>query len=121
MVAYRFEDRMTGGSLVYAPCVAGWTGPLDAALSGAGCVILDGTFFYDDEMLHATGEDRSAHAMGHLPIADSYQRLRAHPATRKLYTHLNNTNPALARDSPERATLEAAGIEVAHDGLTLDL
>jgi pyrroloquinoline quinone biosynthesis protein B len=59
--------------------------------------------------------------MGHLPIADTYQRLRAHPAARKLYTHLNNTNPAQAGDSPERATLAAAGIEVAQDGMTLEL
>jgi pyrroloquinoline quinone biosynthesis protein B len=121
VVAYRFEDRLTGGSLVYAPCVAEWTTSLDAALTGARCVILDGTFFYDDEMLHATGRDRPAHTMGHLPIADSCQRLRAHTAARKLYTHLNNTNPALAEHSPERATLEASGIEVAYDGLTLDL
>ena len=121
VVAYRFEDRLTGGSLVYAPCLATWTGPLDAALTGAGCVILDGTFFHDDEMLRATGQDRPAAAMGHLPIADTYQRLRAHPAARKLYTHLNNTNPAQAEDSPERAALEAAGIEVAHDGMTLEL
>jgi pyrroloquinoline quinone biosynthesis protein B len=84
-------------------------------------VILDGTFFHDDEMLHATGQDRPARAMGHLPIAESCQRLRGHPAARKLYTHLNNTNPALAEDSPERATLEAAGLEVAYDGLVLDL
>ncbi len=121
VVAYRFEDRLTGGSLVYAPCVAEWTAALDAALAGAGCVILDGTFFHDDEMLHATGEDRPARAMGHLPIADSCQRLRAHPGARKLYTHLNNTNPVLAEDSPERATLDAAGIEVAYDGLVLGL
>jgi pyrroloquinoline quinone biosynthesis protein B len=59
--------------------------------------------------------------MGHMPIVDSCERLRAHPASRKLYTHLNNTNPVLAEDSPERAALDAAGIEVAHDGLTLDL
>jgi pyrroloquinoline quinone biosynthesis protein B len=121
VVAYRFEDRLTGGSLVYAPCLATWTGPLDTALSGAGCVIVDGTFFHDDEMLRATGQDRPAATMGHLPIAGTYQRLRAHPAARKLYTHLNNTNPAQAEDSPEHATLAAAGIEVAHDGLTLEL
>jgi pyrroloquinoline quinone biosynthesis protein B len=84
-------------------------------------VILDGTFFHDDEMLHATGQDHPARTMGHLPIADSCQRLRSHTAARKLYTHLNNTNPALAKDSPERATLEASGIEVAYDGLALDL
>ena len=121
MVAYRFEDRLTGGSLVYAPCVAAWTGLLDTALAAASCVILDGTFFHDDEMLRTTGQDRPARTMGHLPIAESYQRLRAHPAARKLYTHLNNTNPAQAEDSLERATLEAAGIGVAYDGLTLDL
>ncbi len=121
VVAYRFEDRRTGGSLVYAPCLAAWTERLDAVLAGAGCVILDGTFFHDDEMLRATGEDRPALAMGHLPIASSYQRLAAHPAARRLYTHLNNTNPAQAADSPERAMLHAAGIEVAHDGMAVEL
>ncbi len=121
VVAYRFEDRRTGGSLVYAPCLAAWTEPLDAALAGAGCVILDGTFFHDDEMLRATGEDRPARGMGHLPIADSYRRLAAHPAAHRLYTHLNNTNPAQAADSPEWAILNAAGIEVAHDGMAVEL
>jgi pyrroloquinoline quinone biosynthesis protein B len=121
VVAYRFEDRLTGEALVYAPCLAAWTPPLEEALVGAGCVILDGTFFHDDEMLRATGQDRPARAMGHLPITDTCPRLRAHPAARKIYTHLNNTNPVLAEDSPERATLEAAGIEVADDGLVLDL
>jgi pyrroloquinoline quinone biosynthesis protein B len=121
VVAYLFEDRQTGGSLLYAPCVAAWTGPLDSALAAASCVILDGTFFYDDEMLRATGQDRPARTMGHLPIEDTYQRLRSRPAARRLYTHLNNTNPAQADGSPERATLAAAGIEVAHDGMTLEL
>jgi pyrroloquinoline quinone biosynthesis protein B len=121
VVAYRFEDSLTGGSLVYAPCLAAWTESLDEALAGAGCVILDGTFFHDDEMLRATGQDRPARAMGHLPITDTCPRLRAHPAARKLYTHLNNTNPVIAGDSPERATLTAAGIDVAHDTLILDL
>jgi pyrroloquinoline quinone biosynthesis protein B len=121
VVAYRFEDSHTGGSLVYAPCLAAWTGRLDTALHGAGCVILDGTFFHDDEMLRATGEDRPAQSMGHLPIAASYQRLAAHPAARRLYTHLNNTNPVQAADSPEHAMLQAAGIEVAHDGMAVEL
>lgn len=121
VVAYRFEDSRTGGSLVYAPCLAAWDGRLDAALAGAGCVILDGTFFTGDEMLRATGQDRPALAMGHLPIADSYRRLAAHPAARRLYTHLNNTNPAQATDSPEYALLRAAGIEVAQDGMAVEL
>ena len=120
VVAYRFEDRQTGEALVYAPCLAAWTPHLDEALTGAGCVILDGTFFHDDEMLRATGQDRPARAMGHMPITDTCPRLRAHPAQRKIYTHLNNTNPAAPKDSPERAMLAAAGIEVADDGLILD-
>ena len=121
VVAYRFEDRLTGGALVYAPCLAAWPPALDEALAGAGCVILDGTFFHDDEMLRAAGQDRPARAMGHLPITETCPRLRAHPAARKFYTHLNNTNPVLDPGSPERATLQAAGIEVADDGLILDL
>ncbi len=121
VVAYRFDDRVTGGSLVYAPCLAGWPPPLAEAAAGAACVILDGTFFHDDEMLRATGQDRPARAMGHLPVTDTCPRLSALPAARKLYTHLNNTNPALAADSPERAGLAAAGIEVACDGLLLEL
>ena len=121
VVAYRFEDRLTGEALVYAPCLADWPPPLEEALAGAGCVILDGTFFHDDEMLRATGQDRPARAMGHLPITDTCPRLRAHPAARKIYTHLNNTNPVLDEGSPERAALQAAGIEVAVDGLMLDL
>jgi pyrroloquinoline quinone biosynthesis protein B len=120
VVAYRFEDRLTGGSLVYAPCLAMWTDTFDEAVADAGCVILDGTFFHDDEMLRATGQDRPAHTMGHLPIADSWQRLHMHSAARKLYTHLNNTNPALAENSAERTILASAGIDVAYDGLTFD-
>lgn len=121
VVSYRFEDRVTGGSLVYAPCLAAWPAALDEALAGAGCVLLDGSFYRDDEMLHATGQDRPARAMGHLPITDTLTHLRGHTAARKLYTHLNNTNPVLAAGSPERAALAAAGAEVADDGLTLEL
>ncbi|HEV2373156.1 MAG TPA: pyrroloquinoline quinone biosynthesis protein PqqB [Streptosporangiaceae bacterium] len=121
VVGYRFDDLVTGGSLVYAPCLAAWTEPLSEALTGATCVVLDGTFFRDDEMLRATGQDRPACSMGHLPITHTCPLLRACPAARRLYTHLNNTNPALAAHSPERAMLAAAGIEVAHDGLMLDL
>ena len=83
-MAYRFEDRLTGGSLVYAPCVAAWTGPLDTGLAAASCVLLDGTFFHDDEMLHATGQDRPALCDGAL-------------ADRRLI-------PALGAPTPRRAS-----------------
>jgi pyrroloquinoline quinone biosynthesis protein B len=59
--------------------------------------------------------------MNHLPIGGTVDFLRQLPARRKVYTHINNTNPILMPDSPERAQLEQAGIEVARDGLEIIL
>jgi pyrroloquinoline quinone biosynthesis protein B len=58
--------------------------------------------------------------MKHLPISEgSFDLLRQSPAGRKIYTHINNTNPILMPDSPERAQLKQAGIEIARDGLEI--
>jgi pyrroloquinoline quinone biosynthesis protein B len=60
--------------------------------------------------------------MNHLPISDgSLEVLRQSPARRKIYTHINNTNPILMPGSPERARVEQAGIGIARDGLEIDL
>lgn len=121
VVAYRFTDRRTGGVLVYAPCLAAWTPLLAGAVAGADCVLLDGSFFTDDEMVEQTGAGPTALAMGHLPIRDSLAHRPAHPSTRWLYTHLNNTNPALVESSPQRKLLRHANADLAADGLTLTL
>lgn len=121
VVAYRFEDGATGGCLVYAPCVADWAEPLDGALAGARCALLDGTFFHDDEMTRATGSGRTATAMGHLPIGETLPRLAGRPGLRVLYTHLNNTNPVLDPGSAERAAVTAAGAEIPADGQLIEL
>jgi len=127
VVAYRIDDVVSGGSLVYAPCVARWPDGLDALLDGAGCALLDGTFHTADEM---SGVDRSGHAtaaqraMGHLPIAGddgTLMRRAAHPDVQWFYTHLNNTNPTLDARSPERAGVEAADAHIAADGQRFDL
>jgi pyrroloquinoline quinone biosynthesis protein B len=119
VVAYRFTDPVTGGVLVYAPCLAEWNAAFDAAIEGANAVVLDGTFLYDDEMTREAGGGRPATAMGHLPIEDSLGRLPS--GARFFYTHLNNTNPVARPGAPELAQFAAAGAEVADDGDVLDL
>jgi pyrroloquinoline quinone biosynthesis protein B len=119
--AYRFTDRQTGGVLVYAPCLAEWSDRVAAALDGAAGLLLDGSFFTDDEMARRAGGGATSRQMGHLPIEESLVHRAAHSRTRWLYTHLNNTNPVLATGSPEHRSMVAAGAEVASDGMLLDL
>ncbi|NUT48186.1 MAG: pyrroloquinoline quinone biosynthesis protein PqqB, partial [Saccharothrix sp.] len=121
VVAYRFRDPATGGVLLYAPCLASWPAGFDALVAEADVVLLDGTFHAPSEMGAATGSDRGQSAMGHLPIAHSLPELRGHPATRRIYTHLNNTNPVLDPASPERAKLAEAGVEVVPDGTVIEV
>ncbi len=127
VVAYRIEDTATGGALVYAPCLATWPDGFDDVVAAADCVLLDGTFYSPDEMTDATGRPPALTGqslMGHLPIAGpdgSLAALARHPRIRRLYTHLNNTNPVQHDGSPERAELTAAGVEVPADGTLLEL
>ncbi|MFD1151051.1 pyrroloquinoline quinone biosynthesis protein PqqB [Saccharothrix hoggarensis] len=121
VVAYRFRDPATGGVLLYAPCLASWPPGFDALVEEADVVLLDGTFHAPSEMGAATGRPSGQAAMGHLPIAHSLPELRRHPATRRIYTHLNNTNPVLDPASPEHAEVTGAGVEVVEDGAVIVL
>ncbi|MGW4114856.1 pyrroloquinoline quinone biosynthesis protein PqqB [Actinosynnema sp. NPDC004786] len=121
VVAYRFRDPATGGVLLYAPCLASWPDGFDALVAEADVALLDGTFHAPSEMGAATGEPSGQAAMGHVPIAHSLPQLRRHTATRRIYTHLNNTNPVLDPASPEHAEVAAAGVEVVPDGTVIDL
>jgi pyrroloquinoline quinone biosynthesis protein B len=121
VVGYRLTGHRTGGVLVYAPCLAEWSPALDAALLGAGCVLLDGSFYTDAEMTEQTGGGSSSRDMGHLPICDSLTYRSRHPPIQWLYTHLNNTNPALVETSPQRRALRQANADVATDGMLLAL
>ena len=86
---------------------------------------MDGTLWCDDEMIRAgrRQQDRAAHgACQHERAGGAIERARRTlPVGRKVFIHINNTNPALLADSPERAALERAGWEVAHDGMELSL
>jgi pyrroloquinoline quinone biosynthesis protein B len=114
VVAYRIVDPVTGGVLVYAPCLDAWSEEFLRIIEKAHMVLLDGTFLHDDEMTREAGGGRPASAMGHLPIEDTVGRLPT--GTRFVYTHLNNTNP-LARPGPAKL----GGAEVAAEGQVLEL
>lgn len=124
VIGYRFRDRRTGGTAVYAPGVEAWTEGFASAVDGADCVLMDGTFWSDDELIALGGSDRTARQMGHLPIAGddgSAWRLAQAAARRKVYVHINNTNPILQEGSPERAYLTERGIEVGWDGMEIEV
>jgi len=87
-------------------------------------LLLDGTFWSDDEFIRVWPEARTARAMGHLPISGpggSLERLAAVRRPRKVYIHINNTNPILDEDSDEHRAVRDAGWEVARDGMTMEL
>ncbi|GAA2985748.1 pyrroloquinoline quinone biosynthesis protein PqqB [Actinokineospora diospyrosa] len=119
VVAYRITDVHTGGSLLYAPCLASWPPGFTEFVTGATCALLDGTFLSADEMASTTGQP-DQQVMGHLPITASLPLLPI-GVTAWHYTHLNNTNPAAAQDSTARATIEATGTTIATDHTRFDL
>lgn len=116
-VAYRISDG--ADVLVYAPCLPSWSDAFAATLEGASWVLLDGSFYRDDELERRTGVARTARQMGHLPIAESLPHRTAYPTTRWIYTHLNNTNPALDPASSEHLALLAADAELAEEDARL--
>ncbi|MEU2061224.1 pyrroloquinoline quinone biosynthesis protein PqqB [Streptomyces sp. NPDC013455] len=124
VTAYRVEDLASGGVLVYAPSVGAWSHALEELCAGADCVLLDGTFFAADEMGTAVRSGAGQAALGHLPVtgpAGTLAALARHPGVRRVYTHLNNTNPLLDPASPARARIAEHGVEVLSDGSELVL
>jgi len=121
-VAFQFLDEASGRLALVAPAVSDLTRELSKASADSEVILFDGTFWSDDELAAVRPSARSAREMNHLPIrGGSLDFLRQSPACRKIYTHINNTNPILMPGSPERVELERAGIEVACDGLEIVL
>ena len=120
-VAFQFLDEASGRTaLVRASGWRAYPSNCREQLHDSDLVLFDGTFWSDDELAAVRPGARSAREMNHLPISDgSLDFLRQSPARRKIYTHINNTNPILMPGSRERAELEQAGIEVARDGLEI--
>ncbi len=108
----------------YVPGCAAMTPELARRLRGAPLVLFDGTLWRDDEMIAAGVGTKTGKRMGHMSIADPDGTIAAFAplgVARKIFIHVNNTNPVLLGDSPERAQAAAAGWEVAHDGMEIRL
>jgi pyrroloquinoline quinone biosynthesis protein B len=111
-------------ALFYIPGCAKMTPALADRLRGAQAVLFDGTVFHDDEMIRAGVGQKTGARMGHMAMAGPDGSLAAFAGLevgRKVYVHINNTNPVWRPDSPERAELQAAGWEIAHDGMEVTL
>lgn len=123
-VGYRITDRRTGGIAVYAPGIEAWSDTLELQLEAADCVLLDGTFWVADELRKLGVSELFASDMGHVPVAGpggSAERFARSPARRKVYVHINNTNPMLLEESPERRKLADLGIEIGFDGMEMEV
>jgi pyrroloquinoline quinone biosynthesis protein B len=124
-LALVIEDAERGRSVVYAPGLSAIDDPLWRAMQGADCVLVDGTFWTDDEMIRLGISAKRARDIGHLPqsgaggMLEWLERLPA--ATRKILIHINNTNPILDETSAEAAELARRGVEVARDGMEIAL
>jgi pyrroloquinoline quinone biosynthesis protein B len=109
--------------LAYVPGAAAVTPALRQRLMRADVVLFDGTLFTDDEMIRAGAGAKTGRRMGHMPIDGndgSLAALAGLPA-RRIFVHINNTNPVLVDGSPERVRVEAAGWQVAFDGMEIRL
>jgi pyrroloquinoline quinone biosynthesis protein B len=120
VVGYRLTDEHSGRAAVYLPGIQRLTADLRRQLDGCACLLVDGTCWDDDELIRLGLAGKTAGEMGHLPIGGpdgSLEQLSGLPIERKIYIHINNTNPILLADSSERRMLSDRGMEVAMDGL----
>jgi pyrroloquinoline quinone biosynthesis protein B len=119
-----FRDSAGGGVLTYVPGLARLDDVVLTHFAASDLVLVDGTFWRDDELALLGISSRSAHDMGHLPLSGpggTLEALAGLERPRKALVHINNTNPILLEDSPERAEVVRAGVEVAYDGLEVEL
>ena len=118
------RDRTANKSLLYAPGLGQPDARIRNWMQQADVLLVDGTVWHDDEMIRQEVGTRTGQQMGHLAQAGEggmIELLDSLPASRKILIHINNTNPILNEDSPERAELTAHGIEVSWDGMQIEL
>jgi pyrroloquinoline quinone biosynthesis protein B len=124
VVGYRLTDESTGRAAVYLPGVQELTPAVRDELDGIDCLFVDGTTWHDDELIRLGLAEKTARDMGHLAIGGpggSLELLSPLPIERKIYIHINNTNPILLEDAPERRLVTEGGMDVAHDGLEVEV
>jgi pyrroloquinoline quinone biosynthesis protein B len=100
------------------------TSAIETEIAGCDCLLIDGTCWRDDELVRLGLAAKTSREMGHLPIDGpdgSLARLPSLGVTRTIYVHMNNTNAVLLDDTPERRAVEGRSVEVAMDGLELEV
>jgi pyrroloquinoline quinone biosynthesis protein B len=123
-IGIRIADPRSGQVVFYAPGLGEIEPHLKPFLEEADVLMLDGTFWTDDEMISLGLSKKHARDIGHLPQSGTggmMEVLKPLKAKRKILIHINNTNPILNEDSPERRQLDGCGIEVAYDGMEVQL
>ncbi|MGR9108576.1 MAG: pyrroloquinoline quinone biosynthesis protein PqqB [Gammaproteobacteria bacterium] len=118
------EQISSGRKLYYSPGLGEIEPHVLKAMQDADCLLVDGTFWREDEMEQAGISKKKAAEMGHLPQSGEHGMigvLNSIPEPRKILIHINNTNPILDEDSAERSILDQAGIEVSRDGMEINL
>jgi pyrroloquinoline quinone biosynthesis protein B len=124
-IALLIADTHSGRSALYAPGLGTIDDSIWTAMQSAACVLVDGTFWTDDEMISLGVSKKRARDIGHLPQSGAGGMLewldRLPSSTRKILIHINNTNPILDESSAAAAELKRRGIEVAWDGMEIQL
>ena len=127
-IALRIEAGSGNGAgphrFLYVPACAAPSAALEAEMQGADLMMFDGTLWQDDEMRLQGAGSKTGKRMGHMSLSGPGGTLATFsqsPVARKVLIHINNTNPVLLSDSDERAAVEAAGWEVAYDGMEITL
>lgn len=123
-VGLLIRARASGRSFAYVPAAARWTPKLDQVVASVDALFFDGTFWSSAELSSTGVGTKRAEDMAHLPVGGpegGLARLGRLPGKRRILIHINNTNPMLREDSPERAEVLAAGVEVAFDGMEIEL
>lgn len=123
-IGYKITDASSGRSLAYVPGIKQVDPGMLAILGGCDCVFLDGTFWSDDELITLGIAQKTSLEIGHIPISGpggSLATLAALQGVKRIYIHINNTNPILIEDSRERLAVEKAGWDVAFDGMDLEV
>jgi pyrroloquinoline quinone biosynthesis protein B len=124
-IALTISSSRTDRTAFFAPGLGRMTDELWEHMQRADVVLVDGTCWHDDELARLDISHKTAREMGHLPLSGPGGMIewltRLPASTRKVLTHINNTNPILDESSSERAELTALGIEVAHDGMEIEL
>jgi pyrroloquinoline quinone biosynthesis protein B len=119
-----FVFEQNGKSVFVAPSLSGHNSEWTKMAASSDFVLIDGTFWSDDELIQTGRSKKTAREIGHLPLSGADGLLQQFPKSargRKILIHINNTNPILDEDSPEHRAVLDAGFEIAYDGMEFSL